>query len=247
MENTIVKDFENLNVFAAHPEHLRMDELVQDLSMALEETTRVGRSGGSQPEGANISVHQRRFVKKRRGTRRSSSNNVYWKRGTISEASESSVEEQSARHCTSNNVIHSDSDDLAARNRIPKLTLVNSVPPVESDSFTENLSPMRPQRRRRKYKTMTVDSSPQTDPIPSDVDSNCGDKYLNRRSKEGSPSSAMERQSMSGPRSSSSTSNLPHSIAAGKRKRASKGRAEVLYSYSHGEMNHNMEVASVSQ
>ncbi|XP_005106952.1 G patch domain-containing protein 2 [Aplysia californica] len=256
MENNIVKDFENLKVFAAQHKYIRMDELVQDLTMALEETASVSRPGASLPDSVGPNACPRRFVKKRRGIRRSSSNNYYWKRGTISEASESSVEEQTMRDYAGN-VIHSDSDDLAACHRIPKLTVpvVDPVPPVESDSFTENLSPMRPQRRRRKYKTMTVDSSPLTDPIPSDADSVSGDKCVGKR-KEDSPSATMERQSFSGPRSSSSTTNMPHSVTAGKRKRSSKSRTEYSFAYSHGDMNavmaagassDRMEVASVSQ
>ena len=106
---------------------------------------------------------------------------------------------------------------------------------------------------------MAVDSSPTTDPIPSDADSTSGDKHVTRISKEGSPSAAMERQSISGPRSSSSTSNMPHPesqpMGSGKRKRGSKNRTEVSYTYSKVEISplvspdggDGMEVASVSQ
>lgn len=253
MESNIVKDFENLKVYAQR--NFIMDELVQDLTTALEETATVGRPGTSQTEGANSSTYPRRYVKKRRGIRRPSANSYYWKRGTISEASESSIDEHPIRDYAGN-VIHSDSDDLAACQRIPKLTvpIVDSVPPVESDSFTENLSPLRPQRRRRKFKTMAVDSSPLTDPIPSDADSASGDKQFGKR-KEESPSTAVDKASFSGlrhPMSSSvySTSHS-HAVTAGKRKRSSKSRTDYNYSdFPHQGISLNMdrmEVASVSQ
>uniref|UniRef100_A0A0B6ZRA5 Uncharacterized protein n=1 Tax=Arion vulgaris TaxID=1028688 RepID=A0A0B6ZRA5_9EUPU len=258
MESNIVKDFENLRVFA-QKNFIRMDELVQDLTTALEETAHVGRPGISQAEGTNSSTYPRRYVKKRRGIRRSSANSYYWKRGTISEASESSVDEHPITDYAGN-VIHSDSDDLAACLRIPKRTvpLIDSVPPVESDSFTENLSPLRPQRRRRKFKTMAVDSSPLTDHIFSDADSASGDRQLGKR-KEESPVAMTERPIYSSPRNSvSGTSSLPQSytFTPGKRKRSSKSRTDY-HSCLHNEIvSHHkgtpfsmdrMEVASISQ
>ena len=74
-------------------------------------------STGTSQDASTGNIYPRRFVKKRRGTRRSANNSFYWKRGTISEASESSVEEQYAARDFAGNVIHSDSDDLAARYR----------------------------------------------------------------------------------------------------------------------------------
>ncbi|BFZ12183.1 hypothetical protein BsWGS_15221 [Bradybaena similaris] len=256
MESTIVKDFENLRVFAQR-NFISMDELVQDLTTALEETANVGRPGTSQAEGASSSTYPRRYVKKRRGIRRPSANNYYWKRGTISEASESSIDEHPIRDYAGN-VIHSDSDDLAARQRIPKLTvpLVDSVPPVESDSFTENLSPLRPQRRRRRFKTMAVDSSPLTDHILSDVDS--GEKHLTRK-KDECPLTMAERCIYSVQRGVVSTSgSLPHSytFTAGKRKRSSKSRTDYsmcphteILTHHKGAPFHvdRMEVANISQ
>ncbi|XP_059149597.1 G patch domain-containing protein 2-like isoform X1 [Physella acuta] len=253
MESNIVKDFENLKVYAQR--NFIMDELVQDLTTALEETATVGRPGTSQTEGANSSTYPRRYVKKRRGIRRPSANSYYWKRGTISEASESSIDEHPIRDYAGN-VIHSDSDDLAACQRIPKLTvpIVDSVPPVESDSFTENLSPLRPQRRRRKFKTMAVDSSPLTDPIPSDADSASGDRQFGKR-KEESPSTTVDKASFSGLRcpvsSSMYSTSHSHAVTAGKRKRSSKSRTDYNYSdFPHQGISLNMdrmEVASVSQ
>ncbi|CAL1528408.1 unnamed protein product [Lymnaea stagnalis] len=254
MENIIVKDFENLKVFAQR--NFIMDELVQDLTTALEETANVGRPGTSQAEGANSSTYPRRYVKKRRGLRRPAANNYYWKRGTISEASESSVDEHPIRDYAGN-VIHSDSDDLAACQRIPKLTvpLVDPVPPVESDSFTENLSPLRPQRRRRKFKTMAVDSSPLTDHIPSDADSASGDKQLGRR-KEESPAGGVDKPNYSGLKGSipGSYASHSHAVTAGKRKRSSKSRTDYNFCPnrdfpSHGVSSNmdRMEIASISQ
>lgn len=254
MESNIVKDFENLKVFVQR-NFIRMDELVQDLTSALEETANMSRPGNSQGESVNTGSCSRRYIKKRRGLRRSSGNNFYWKRGTISEASESSVDEQPVRDFAGN-VVHSDSDDLAACRRIPKLTvpMVEPVPAVESDSFTENLSPLRPQRRRRKFKNMAVDSSPLNDHTPSDGDSVCGEKQLSRRASDSlgrSSSQDKEKSSVSsntkGSMPSPGTSEV-RSVTAGKRKRSSKCRTDCS-SYHQGNIPgvSQMEVASISQ
>ncbi|KAK0052239.1 G patch domain-containing protein 2 [Biomphalaria pfeifferi] len=228
-----------------------MDELVQDLTTALEETANVGRPGTLQAEGANSSTYPRRCMKKRRGLRRPASSSYYWKRGTISEASESSVDEHPRRDYAGN-VIHSDSDDLAACHRIPKLTvpLVDPIPPVESDSFTENFSPLRPQRRRRKYKTMAVDSSPLTDQFPSDADSASGDKQCGKRKEE----LPLTCEKSIYPSFRSTPSYVSHAVTAGKRKRSSKSRVDYSYcsqpEFSAQGMTSSMdrmEVASVSQ
>ena len=251
MESNIVKDFENLKVFVQR-NFIRMDELVQDLTSALEETASMSRPGNSQTEGANSVSCSRRYIKKRRGIRRPSANNYYWKRGTISEASESSVDEQPVRDFAGN-VIHSDSDDLAARHRIPKLTvpMVDPVPAVESDSFTENLSPLRPQRRRRKFKNMAVDSSPLNDHTPSDGDSVSGDKQLSRRASDPHGSSQdKEKSGTSGVKGSMQSPGLSEvrGVTAGKRKRSSKCRTDCN-SYHQGSIpgSSQMEVASISQ
>ncbi|KAI8787862.1 G patch domain-containing protein 2 [Biomphalaria glabrata] len=249
MESNIVKDFENLKVFVKR--NYIMDELVQDLTTALEETANVGRPGTLQAEGANSSTYPRRCMKKRRGLRRPASSSYYWKRGTISEASESSVDEHPRRDYAGN-VIHSDSDDLAACHRIPKLTvpLVDPIPPVESDSFTENFSPLRPQRRRRKYKTMAVDSSPLTDQFPSDADSASGDKQCGKRKEE----LPLTCEKSIYPSFRSTPSYVSHAVTAGKRKRSSKSRVDYSYcsrpefpAQGMTSSMDRMEVASVSQ
>ncbi|GFO10218.1 G patch domain-containing protein 2-like [Plakobranchus ocellatus] len=252
MESNIVKDFENLKVFVQR-NFIKMDELVQDLTSALEETAHMSRPGNSQAEGANSGSCSRRYVKKRRGIRRTSANNYYYKRGTISEASESSVDEQPVRDYAGN-VIHSDSDDLAACHRIPKLTVpvVDPVPAVESDSFTENLSPLRPQRRRRKFKNMVVDSSPLNDHTPSDGDSVSGERQLGRKASGDAHGSFMEKDksSLAGskvPMQSPESSGL-RGITAGKRKRSSKCRTDCN-TYHQGSMpgSSQMEFTSISQ
>ncbi|KAK7502712.1 hypothetical protein BaRGS_00005962 [Batillaria attramentaria] len=158
MESNIVQDFQNLRVFSNRNIN-RMDELVQDLTNALEETSKVSRSGGNQENGISSGTVGRRQHKRRRGTRRAAVN-IYWKRGTISEASESSIDEAIRDYIDNSVVTHSDSDDLALTHPKHRLMVPMSepIPAVESDSFTENLSPLRPQRRRRRYKHMAVDS-----------------------------------------------------------------------------------------
>lgn len=235
MENNIVQDFQNLHVFSSHSIN-RMDELVQDLTNALEETSKgVSRSGGSQE--TTSSAISRRYHKRRRGTHRTAVN-LFWKRGTISEASESSIDEV-IRDYIDKSVTHSDSDDLALTHRKHRLTvpMADPVPPIESDSFTENLSPLRPQRRRRRYKHMAVDALHAVDGETSSstctaaiyMSDNHSDKLESqRKSMQKVPDlpeqSHIEHQKISQVNQSNSPSG--QNAMPGKRKRSSKGRTE---------------------
>lgn len=102
------------------------------------------------------SSHCRQKVKRKSKKRKSSA--VLNAGGNISEGSESSLDE-ALKDYMENIANQSDSDDLL---RIARLqSLINftshSISLAESDSFTENFSPMRPGRRRRRFKRMAVD------------------------------------------------------------------------------------------
>lgn len=251
-----MRDFENLRVFAKRNQ-IVMDELVQDLTTALEESATGTRSNNLQAmDGAecNSKTLPKRYVKKRRGIRRSSSNNLYWNRGTISEASESSVDETGRDPVRG--VIHSDSDDLSSC-RIPKLALsmVDVVPPVESDSFTENLSPLRPQRRRRKFRSMAIDASP----IPSDSDSlqsSVKALAIKGTDKNVASMAGPDKQQFlrSTPVSNNSMNAVSYSVMSGKRKRGCKNRSEFTHPSSQNSysglalsLSDRMDVGNASQ
>ena len=146
MDNhNIIRQFQNLRVFQ-NSKFVSMDELVQDLANALEESAQPSSSRGHM-------ASSRRQLKKKKGRRRRTDT------GNVSEASESSVDETLRDYFESITQM-SDSDDLALSHQVARLSLptdANLVPSVESDSVNENFSPIRPQRRRKKYKTMAVD------------------------------------------------------------------------------------------
>ncbi|KAM9842475.1 G patch domain-containing protein 2-like [Aulostomus maculatus] len=144
-----------------------MDELVQDLVSALEQTSEQSKLGELWEEMVLSPLHQRRQIRRRRGRKRHRESSLYplEHRRCWIEASESSLDEAS-KNCWRNTTSAfsvancSDSDDMTASNqwhslmRGPARTRQPSWP--ESDSFTEN-NPGRPHRRRRKVKRVTSD------------------------------------------------------------------------------------------
>ncbi len=154
MENSIVKDFQNLHVLNTY--NFRMDELVQDLTNALEESARTSKS-------KHIDTYVRRCKKRRSRKRRPPGTGKDG--GNLSEASESSIDEALKDYMESM-FQQSDSDDLVAARRLSALPLTNlshALSLAESDSVTENFSPMRLHRRRRKCKRMAIDPQPDHD------------------------------------------------------------------------------------
>ncbi|KAL8598275.1 hypothetical protein ACOMHN_035225 [Nucella lapillus] len=251
MENNIVQDFQNLRVFSNHNNN-RMDELVQDLSNALEESAKsCPRSSCTQENAISSGAVARRYHKRRRGARRATCN-LYGKRGTLSEASESSVEEAGRDHLDNSVVTHSDSDDmsLAYPKQRLKVPMSEPVPPVESDSFTENLSPMRPQRRRRRFKHMAVDSLQAISQLGSG-----GEACVKRSSTPISmpPTSSFSEQCCPSHAGSSHSPGCAQSIIPGKRKRGSKSQREVKsmdhrgVREKHGGDMDSMDMNSLSQ
>lgn len=161
MENTIVTEFQKLRMLAKCS-FMKMDELVQDLTNALEESSKSQR--GNSSDSLTTGVMLRRHNKKRRGKKRRSNPTLLWEFGNFSEASQSSVDEMALKDYVENVTRQSDSDDLVITRQIAQITLplTNShIPQVESDSVTENFSPIRAERRRRKFKSMAID--PETD------------------------------------------------------------------------------------
>ncbi|KAL5009309.1 hypothetical protein ScPMuIL_014890 [Solemya velum] len=154
MENNIVKEFKNLHVFTSCT-FVKMDQLVQDLTNALEESSKSPKGHGGE---LLLHASLRRCPKKRRERKRSHARD-----GIVrSEASESSLDEALRDYMESVAQL-SDSDDMVLAHHITRLTMPlsgNFVPQVESDSVNENISPMRPQRRRKKYKSMAIDLDP---------------------------------------------------------------------------------------
>lgn len=156
------------HLFCVFDFSIMMDELVQDLVSALEQSSEQSKLGELWEEMVLSPLHQRRQIRRRRGRKlhRESSLYLLQHRRCWIEASESSLDEAS-KNCRRNASAFaasvgncSDSDDMTATNqwhslmRGPTRTRQPSWP--ESDSFTEN-NPGRPHRRRRKVKRVTSD------------------------------------------------------------------------------------------
>ena len=177
VESSIVKDFQNLRVLASLDLPM-MDDLVRDFTLALEESSsrsghrwKAGEIAASvlmNQDGAGRKLARRRRYKKRKSTAAASSSFVGGDGAILSEASESSLDDALKGYIENMTATsrHSDSDDFhthgAVRQRLSSLSVLPSivVPLAESDSVTENFSPMRPQRRRRYFKRMAVDQQP---------------------------------------------------------------------------------------
>ncbi|XP_035466072.1 G patch domain-containing protein 2-like isoform X2 [Scophthalmus maximus] len=142
-----------------------MDELVQDLVSALEQTSEHSKLGELWEEMVLSPLQRRRQIRRRRVRRRYRESPLYptQRRRCSIEASESSLDEAKQHRQNSSSAIAasvancSDSDDLTSNSqwrsimRGPARTRQPSWP--ESDAFTEN-NPGRPLRRRRKVKRM---------------------------------------------------------------------------------------------
>ncbi|XP_069008190.1 G patch domain-containing protein 2-like isoform X2 [Embiotoca jacksoni] len=145
-----------------------MDELVQDLVSALEQTSEQSKLGELWEEMLLSPLRQRRQIRRRRVRKRFRESSFYpmEQRRCWIEASESSMDEAEAHRENSSSAFAasvancSDSDDVTAGSQWPSLVRgpVRTRQPSwpESDSITEN-NPGRPLRRRRKVKRMTSD------------------------------------------------------------------------------------------
>ncbi|KAF7670234.1 hypothetical protein LDENG_00043400 [Lucifuga dentata] len=149
-----------------------MDELVQDLVSALEQTSQQSKLGELWEEMVLGPLQQRKQIRRRRGRKHRCDSSMYplEHRRCLIEASESSLDEAAkdwrenataAPSTIAASVANcSDSDDMIANDRWHSLTSgrakarQHSWP--ESDSFTEN-TPGRSLRRRRKVKRISSD------------------------------------------------------------------------------------------
>lgn len=145
-----------------------MDELVQDLVSALEQTSEQSKLGELWEEMVLSPLRQRRQIRRRRGRRRYRESSFFplKHRCCWIEASESSLDEMKEYRKSSSSTMAasvancSDSDDMVSNNRWHQLmrhpvrTRQPSWP--ESESLTENNSG-RQLRRRRKVKRMISD------------------------------------------------------------------------------------------
>ncbi|KAG1655094.1 G patch domain-containing protein 2-like [Nymphon striatum] len=188
MDRRIIRTFKRLRVLTPNFKFQgNMDELVNDLSLALQETSCVeGRSYGGR--------NRRRRGRKRRSKCTSNSgegcSNFTCKHRScfISEDSESSLDLSSVSNryhsrttemmtmdkekCPQPSTL-SDTDDLKIIHQFQQAIRIShgnenimfgktgeGISVGESDSVNENFSPVRPHRKRRKFKGMAVDFCP---------------------------------------------------------------------------------------
>lgn len=210
MDTHIVRQFQNLQVLSKS-NGLRMDDLVSDLTMALEETTRSPKSKGYMAMAATSRKQKKRKGKKKRITCIELDN--------TSEASESSLE-GALREYMESRLQQSDSDDVLSRARYHTrlsmpTTRTEYIPSVESDSFTDNISPVKPQRRRKKYKSMVID----VEAMPAPLTAN-----LPLRPKSKAKMEVEVAKEIPEPETTHETPGEP--IYPGKRKRSSKSKCD---------------------
>lgn len=211
MDTHIVRQFQNLQVLSKS-NGLRMDDLVSDLTMALEETTRSPKSSkGYMAMAATSKRQKKRKGKKKRITCIELDN--------TSEASESSLE-GALREYMENRLQLSDSDDVLSRTRYHTrlsmpTTRTEYIPSVESDSFTDNISPVKPQRRRKKCKSMVID----VEAMPAPLSCN-----LPLKSKSKAKMEVEDLKILSEPETTNETTGEP--IYPGKRKRSTKSKSD---------------------
>ncbi|CAL9686591.1 unnamed protein product [Knipowitschia caucasica] len=141
-----------------------MDELVQDLVEALEQSSEQSKLGELWQEMVLSPLQQRRQVRRRRAHRRHRDSSMYhyWL-----EASESSMDEASRGYRRSPAAVAncSDSDERSTSGRWHRMRRRPARSRTASwphyNSYTEN-TPARPLRRKRKIKRMTSDVSSRT-------------------------------------------------------------------------------------
>lgn len=148
MERLIIQGIQRLRVLTPYDyQNLSMDELVHDLSNALDETA--SRSGGKPKKGKS----------KRRPKALASNSSTLGclpKSSAVSEDSESSLDDRMRISVG----YQTDSDELVGQNKNHLLSWRHcGISLVESDSVNENFLPMF-KRRKRKFKRMAVDPQP---------------------------------------------------------------------------------------
>ena len=175
MDSGIVEGFQNLHVL---PDSMTVDSLALDLAVALEESSpRLLRKHsfrgldvpgiGGQLNAARHPVRKRRFKKRKSALPVSMSGpagGIRIAAVNVSDGLDSSTSDSPARPDYMETIARlSDSDDMIPKKGsgsgtgLPRISVPSSVQFAESDSVTENWTPMRPQRRRKHFRRMAVD------------------------------------------------------------------------------------------
>lgn len=220
--HNIVRQFQNLRVYS-NSRLVSMDELVQDLANALEESA-------SNVKSTSHSISNKRQYKKKKGKKRRP---LLLDCGNISEASESSYDE-ALRDYFGNLTRNSDSDDIEKITRLSMPITSSFIPSVESDSVNEStISPLRPQRRRKKYKSMAIDSETNRMKPPTGT--------TDLKSRPPKPRSYMSDMTSNSDRDI--VFGKEEEVYPGKRKRSSKSRGEYA-SFDQSKGENGMDTAS---
>jgi len=173
MDSGIVEGFQNLHVL---PDSMTVDSLALDLAVALDESSpRLLRKlsfrgidvagGGGLPNATRHPVRKRRFKKRKSAVPMSMSGSTGGMRiaaVNVSDGLDSSTSDSPARPDHMDILARlSDSDDMIPNKSsgagLPRISVPSSVQFAESDSVTENWTPLRPQRRRKHFRRMAVD------------------------------------------------------------------------------------------
>jgi len=173
MDSGIVEGFQNLHVL---PDSMTVDSLALDLAVALDESSpRLLRKqsfrGIDVPGGSGLPNTTRHPVRKRRFKKRKSAlpasmtgstGGIHIAAVNVSDGLDSSTSDSPARPDYMDTVARlSDSDDMlpskGSGSGLLRISVPSSVQFAESDSVTENWTPLRPQRRRKHFRRMAVD------------------------------------------------------------------------------------------
>jgi len=168
MDSGIVEGFQNLHVL---PDSMTVDSLALDLAVALDESSprplrkQSLRGIDGQLSATSRPVRKRQFKKRKSAVPMSicgSAGGVHIAAVNVSDRSDSSTSDSPARcDCMDTVPRLSDSDDMTlckgSATGLPRVSVASSVQFAESDSVTENWTPLRPQRRRRHFRRMAVD------------------------------------------------------------------------------------------
>jgi len=172
MDSGIVEGFQNLHVL---PDSMTVDSLALDLAVALDESSpRLGRKqslrGADVPAlpnatGTRHPVRKRRFKKRKSAVPMSvpgSAGGIGIAAVNVSDGLDSSTNDSPIRPDYMDTVARlSDSDDMlpsrGTGTGLLRISVPSSVQFAESDSVTENWTPLRPQRRRKHFRRMAID------------------------------------------------------------------------------------------
>jgi len=170
MDSGIVEGFQNLHVL---PDSVNVDSLALDFAVALDESSPRplrkqslrGIDVPGQPNATRHPIRKRRFKKRKSAVPMSisgSTGGVHIAAVNVSDGLDSSTSDSPARPDFMDAVVRlSDSDDMIPNKSggtgMLRISVPSSVQFAESDSVTENWTPLRPQRRRKHFRRMAID------------------------------------------------------------------------------------------